>query len=129
MDALNIEATTLTPRIQLDFQRDHLQFSGESFPEDVHSFYAPVFARLQQYLQEKSDRPIQVDLEFTYVNSASTRSLQQLLTLLDKAAGAGRTINVRWIVCDGDDALTDLGDDLLHDKRWLRYNVEVKTPG
>ncbi len=68
-----------------------------------------------------------ITLQFAYVNSSSTRSLQQLLTLLDSSAREGARVEVRWLVEVDDDAMTELGIDLLSDKHSLSYQI-VNSP-
>jgi hypothetical protein len=114
----------MTPAIDFDFESHRLRMAGESFPENVHTFYAPVFEELDRYLRGlEGNVPISVELHFSYVNSASMRSLQQLLTLLDTSASCGARVHVKWLAAADDDVLQELGEDLLHDKRWLTYEI------
>ncbi|MBL8267488.1 DUF1987 domain-containing protein [Steroidobacter sp.] len=124
MERLTLPATQLTPHVDFDFERRALTLQGESYPENAAEFYRPILARLRDYLHGPGgSAKTSVELQFTYVNSSSTRSLQQLLTLLEVGARAGAEIEVRWLVALDDESMTELGLDLLGDKLALSYLI------
>ena len=49
MEPLIINKTDDTPAIHLDKASKKFEFSGKSLPEDVSTFYAPVFQWIAQY--------------------------------------------------------------------------------
>lgn len=130
MNNLRLSATPLTPSIEFDYDQHRLEIRGESYPENVLAFYAPILASLRSYLMDaaQTKATVEVVLQLTYINSASTRSFQQLLSLLNVAAKEGAAIRVHWHVDPDDDALTELGQDLLADKDWLHYEIVPLTP-
>lgn len=124
MERLTLTATQLTPRVDFDYERRVLVMQGESYPENAADFYRPILTSLRDYLSGTAQAgKTQVELQFSYVNSSSTRSLQQLLTLLDGAARDGADVDVRWLVAPDDDSMAELGDDLLSDKHSLNYEI------
>ncbi len=128
MERLTLPATQFTPLVDFDFAARALTLRGESYPENAAEFYGPILSSLRQYMSNGAHTgKIEVTLHFAYVNSSSTRSLQQLLTVLDAAARDGANIEVRWLVEADDDAMTELGVDLLGDKSSLIYEI-VDTP-
>lgn len=124
MERLTLPATQFTPLVDFDYARRAFILQGESYPENAAEFYGPILSALREYTNggEPSGKTT-VTLQFAYVNSSSTRSLQQLLTLLDGAAREGANIEVRWLVEIDDDAMAELGADLLGDKHSLRYEI------
>ena len=46
MASLKIATTDRSPAVLFDFDNHHLKISGESYPEDVSTFYHPVFEAL-----------------------------------------------------------------------------------
>jgi hypothetical protein len=128
MDKLTLPPTPLTPAIEFDYAQHRLSVSGESYPEDVTSFYGPLFTSLHAYLfgAIHTGTHIAVELALTYINSASTRSFQQFLTMLDGAAQRGAKVSVKWVVDPEDETMTELGRDLLEDKQWLSYEIFEK---
>lgn len=124
MQRLTLAATQLTPLVDFDYERRALVMRGESYPENAAEFYRPILASLREYLSGTGQAgKTTVELEFAYVNSSSTRSLQQLLALLNAAANEGADVDVRWRVAADDDSMTELGLDLLGDKPSLDYEI------
>lgn len=123
MERLTLPATQLTPLVDFDYAGRLLTLQGESYPENAAEFYGPILSAVRQYMSSTQSGKTTVTLQFAYVNSSSTRSLQQLLTLLDTAARDGANIDVRWLVEADDDAMTELGVDLLSDKPSLSYEI------
>ena len=130
MNNLRLSATHLTPSIDFDYDQHRLEIRGESYPENVQAFYAPILTSLRSYLMDAAHTKAAVHVIFklTYINSASTRSFQQLLSLLNAAAKEGAVIQVQWHVDPDDDALSELGQDLLLDKEWLHFDIVALSP-
>lgn len=124
MERLTLAASQLTPLVDFNYDQRALVMRGESYPENAAEFYRPILASLREYLSGAGQAgATTVELQFAYVNSSSTRSLQQLLALLDSAARDGADIDVRWLVAPDDDSMTELGVDLLGDKPSLTYQI------
>lgn len=104
MDQFVLEATSRTPAIRLDSKAGTLAIAGESYPEDVRSFFSVLSENLSNFLNGKPDS-LDVDIKLTYFNSSSARMLMELLDQLEDAAGSGITVNVNWY-CDPDDDIT-----------------------
>lgn len=104
MDHFVVEATNRTPAIKLDVTACTLGIEGESYPEDVRSFYSVLSENLATFIGSKPDG-LTVNIKLTYFNSSSARMLMELLDQLDDAAGSGIAINVNWY-CDPDDDIT-----------------------
>ena len=49
MEPLYLEATDETPGVNLDADKNIFEFNGKSLPEDVVTFYNPIFDWLNQY--------------------------------------------------------------------------------
>lgn len=123
MERLTLPATQFTPLVDFDYASRALILQGESYPENAAEFYRPIVTALREYTSSAQPGKTTVTLQFAYVNSSSTRSLQQLLALLDSAARDGANIEVRWLVEVDDDAMSELGVDLLSDKHALSYEI------
>lgn len=124
MERLTLPATQFTPLVDFDYAGRTLTLQGESYPENAAEFYGPILSAVRQYMSgDAQSEKTTVTLQFAYVNSSSTRSLQQLLTLLDSSARNGASVEVQWLVEADDDAMTELGVDLLSDKHSLSYQI------
>ena len=117
MTSFAIEATARTPEVTFDMSAGQFVIAGESYPEDVPSFFAIIHEKIESYFAETKNS-LHVDIKLTYFNSSSARALMELLDLLDGEAGSGREINVKWH-CDPDDDITrefaqDISSDATH---------------
>ncbi|MDY6945145.1 MAG: DUF1987 domain-containing protein [Pseudomonadota bacterium] len=122
MERLTLAASQLTPLVDFDYDRRMLVMRGESYPENAGEFYRPILASLRRYLSDAAQTgKLTVELQFAYVNSSSTRSLQQLLALLASASNVD--VAVSWVVDPDDDSMAELGLDLLSDKPSLSYEI------
>jgi hypothetical protein len=52
---LKIAPTDRSPEVDFNFTKNRLKLKGESYPEDVATFYAPVFEALDKYLANLRD--------------------------------------------------------------------------
>ena len=88
--------------------------AGESYPENVNSFYATVTTAIAAFLDGGPAR-LMAEIRLTYFNSSSARALMELLEQLDEAAGNGAEITIDWY-CDPDDDITrEFAEDIASD--------------
>ena len=127
MQDFSLPATRQTPAIELAFSAHRIRIAGEAYPENAVSFFEPVLDRIRQYLAQPSGAPIEAELELRYLNSASTKMVFKLIGLLDQAAGAGRKVQLRFVVLDDDEMLQDLGADMRADFAWLDFEFVETT--
>lgn len=83
MTPLDLPATDTTPLVRHDPVASVLRLEGESYPEDVAAFYAPVVAWLRQHL-DASPATLTVQFAFSYLNTSSSKAVLDLLLLLDE---------------------------------------------
>ena len=115
--SFSCDATARTPEIMLDAKKGTLLIAGESYPEDVTSFYDTLSEALKSYFQAPQ-QSLSVAIKLTYFNSSSARALMELLDLLDMMAADAHSISVEWF-CDPDDDITrefaqDISADISH---------------
>lgn len=114
MTALQLDATSRTPAVTLDPAAGRLVLKGESYPEDVTSFYATLTSAISAYLDDGPGNLL-TEIRLTYFNSSSARALMELLEQLDEAAGNGVQITIDWY-CDPDDDITrEFAEDIASD--------------
>jgi hypothetical protein len=124
MEDLHLPATPLTPEVRLDAKGGVLSLRGESYPEHVLSFYAPILEKLQGVLAAGWHARFQVEMHITYFNSASAKAIHRILKLLDQAAANGCGIKLLWQYDEEDDMAKDMGRDIREDFSHLEV-VEV----
>jgi hypothetical protein len=81
MKNLKIFATPQTPGIDLNYETGILTFHGRSMPEDPVKFYESSLDWVNEYVLNPQPKTV-VNIEYEYINTASSRSLIKILTIL-----------------------------------------------
>ena len=102
MDALYIKEEEGTPRIVLDKDKNIFEISGNSLPEDIISFYAPVFKWVEEYIKQPNPHTKLV-VSLNYFNSSSSKVILDLINLLVDLLHKGNQIEVEWHYMEMDD--------------------------
>jgi len=106
MNSLLIPKTDKTPAI--DFNEGILKISGRSITEDPTRFYKPV----KEWINEYGKNPpahTQVHFKIEYSDTGSSKSLLDILKLLDSIHTHDNSFSVSWFFEEGDDDMYDQG--------------------
>lgn len=125
--ALNIERAERSPEVNFDYENGHLKIIGESYPEDVTSFYGPVLDSLSRYLERLGEGSCRFELSLIYFNSASAKVIMSILELLDEAAENGATIDLYWYFDPEDDTMEELGEEFGEDMEHANFHLEAMS--
>jgi hypothetical protein len=128
MDKVRIEATDRSPEIDFDFEAGRFSIRGESYPEDVASFFGPVIDRLDQHLSGLADGSVEFNFELIYFNSSSAKVLMGLFDALEASAAIGVKVTINWIFDADDDTMEELGAEFAEDLSHASFNM-IKQPG
>jgi hypothetical protein len=108
MENLIIKATSKTPEVEFFFN-GRIKIKGRSIPEDASIFFDKLQSWVFQYcLNPQEDT--EVDIELEYMNSASAKSLLQMLSELTEVTKKGKSIHVNWYYESGDDDMVERGE-------------------
>jgi hypothetical protein len=107
---IHLDATDRTPKISLITDPLTLTIAGESFPEDVSSFYGQIITTLSS-LSSTVKGPLTFELEMIYINSSSIKAFYRIFECLEDYRKAGNIVNVIWKASDDDDIMQELGED------------------
>ncbi len=118
MEPLIIKGAENSPSITLNKQENNFEISGRSLPEEVMDFYTPVMNWLDRYVRDPNDKTV-FKLKFDYINSASQRAIQEILTVLEKIKEQGREIEIEWYFMADDDDMKEAG---------LEYSEIINIP-
>ncbi len=110
MGPLIIKTTDSTPGIYLDKDKGIFEISGNSLPEDVTKFYNPVFDWLRKYIEEPNPSTLLV-FKLTYFNSASSKTIFSLLSLMENLFTKGAQVKVDWCYMEVDEDTLDAGKE------------------
>jgi hypothetical protein len=103
---LFIEATVSEPFIS--FSDGILKISGRSIPTDTSRSFNQLIETFYRYSRKpKSKTEIHIELE--YINSASNRSLLNLLIVAEYLYKEALDVNVKWYYHDDEDIMLEQG--------------------
>lgn len=124
MQDLVMEKTKSTPYIHFQAGTGYLQITGESYPENVAKFYAPVMDWLRDYLEQAAAETT-VEFRVTYFNSSSSKVFMTFFDLLEQGVINGNSIAVKW-VCDQDnDIAIECGEEFKEELSHLSFTIEI----
>ena len=117
-----IQPTDCTPKVSLDAQLGQLVIEGESFPENVREFYEPVVEKVESYL--KSADGLEVRFDLRYFNTSSSKTILDLLEMLEGYFDRGKKVQVVWLYKEGVEVMQENGEDFAYD---LRIPFELQS--
>lgn len=123
MQDLQLSATERTPEIKFSTSEKTLFISGESYPEDVSSFYGELI-QICESLSSSDLDSLNVTVSLIYMNSSSVKAFYRIFESLDKAKKDGKSITLTWECQDDDDIIEELGEDFID--RFPDLNIEIK---
>ncbi len=127
MDNLHIEPTKSSPRVSFDCHRHVLEIVGESYPEDAHLFYRPVFDWLNDYLAQLGEETVQVKVDVSYFNSSCSKVFMDLFELLDDQVQNGKSIEVYWISHEENDMGIECGEEFKECVVALPIHITIRS--
>jgi hypothetical protein len=110
MKPLIIQEETSTPKVVLDSDNNKFEISGNSLPEDVMSFYMPIFNWLDEYKKQPNARTEFV-FRLSYFNSASAKIILDVLNSLEEIATTGKPVEIRWHYMEIDEDMLATGKE------------------
>lgn len=117
MEDLHIKMTQQTPEISFKTS-GALSIKGVSIPENTHAFYTQAMDWLAEF-ESNLPQEVQLNLDFEYLNTASNRSIVELIRLIEKYRQKRINLNVNWLYDGDDDDALELGED-------IEFCVDVK---
>jgi SiaC family regulatory phosphoprotein len=119
MENLFIEATEYSPKILFDVKNRKFELTGISRPEDVIAFYESVLYKIENYIRKTiennndlKDFTFNLKFDLTYMNSASSKYILQILDHFKQLFLKEANIIVDWLYEDVDDQIFEDGEDL-----------------
>jgi len=110
MEKLALEGTEDTPAIMLDSENNIFEFSGRSLPEDAAEFYEPILDWIEEYSKNPNPKSNFV-FKMDYFNTASSKLILDVLTLLEDLVSDGHDTVVTWYFSDDDPDMQDAGEE------------------
>jgi hypothetical protein len=111
MEPLIITEIESCPNIILDKENNKFEMSGNSLPEDVHTFYDPVFRWIEEYIKQPNVKT-ELSIKLIYFNSASVKAVLDILTLFEELIVKGFEMKVIWYFLEIDEDMLATGEEL-----------------
>jgi len=121
---LNREKTDLTPYILIDEENGYMKFEGESYHENVISFFKEIYEWLGEYLKTDFDS-FTFDCELTYFSSSTVKVLLNMLMDMDNSKNS-KKITVNWITASQNKIIIECGEDFQEDLENIVFKLVIK---
>ena len=108
---LNINGTEDTPEITFSPDTREFMISGRSLPEDVTSFYEPVFDWLNGFSDVQTGKTV-FKFKLEYFNTASSKIILDILMKLEELVSSDNAdLLVEWHYSEADDDMLEAGEE------------------
>ncbi len=122
MQPLRAVRTAVTPEVVFSRSANRLLIDGECYPENPLPFFTPIINAIKVHLESQRPGRFEAQMRLQYVNSASTKGLRTIFSVLNDAGAKGTEVEVIWAHDAEDDAMEELGMDLAEDFHHLRLS-------
>ena len=111
-----IEGTANTPKVVLDTDQRYLLLEGESRPEDVRTFYAPILewldTELFNSLIDEEGVTVTAEFKMDYFNSASSKYILDILEKLNEIETQHNVeLVINWYYEEPDEDMKEAGEE------------------
>lgn len=108
---LNISGTEDTPAITYNPDNNEFVISGRSLPEDVTTFYKPVFDWFDEFANTPVSNTV-FKFKLEYFNTASSKIILDILMKLEEIISEkSAPLKIEWYYSDGDDDMLEAGEE------------------
>lgn len=122
---LIIKGTRWTPEVLGDTD-SCLTLTGESSPDDCHTFFEPVFDWIRDTLYVSNK--LNLNLNLTYYNTSTAKVLYEMFDLMQSAYNRDAEIHLTWYSQDLEDIETqEIIEDLKDEYNFPMNFVEAAT--
>lgn len=110
MKNLYLKESEETPMIVFDKDKPEFRIGGKSYMEDAATFYEPIISWLGNYVKSPAANTKFV-FELEYVNTASSKVVNDLLDILEDLHLDGKIVNVVWNYFEEDEDMKEMGEE------------------
>jgi len=107
MQTLEMKGTAETPDILFNGQTGSFEISGRALADDAGKFFKPVLEWLNEYAKAPQ-RATELSVKLEYLNHASSKSILDVLTIIEKLKDA----RVYWFFREDDEDMEEAGEEL-----------------
>lgn len=106
--------TYFIPTVNFSISTGTCELSGESYLENTFEFYKPLTNWLEEYMSTVR-KPLTFNFSLTYFNTASSRSILDILNLLKEYENKGGQVTVNWYQQEWDEDMQQEIEDFSAD--------------
>jgi len=117
------EKTDLTPLVIIDEEKGYMKFEGESYHENVISFFGGINEWLKGFLLTDFDS-FTFDCELAYFSSSTVKILMNMLIDMDNSPNS-KKITVNWITVKNNEIIIECGEDFKEDMENITFNLII----
>lgn len=128
MNDIFIARTIESPEVDFKFSSNVLSLTGEAYPENASDYFRPILLALEFYLNKSDMCNIQFNFCLTYFNSASTKMLYSIFSLLNKSACTSNRVIMNWYHDEEDDTIIEFGESVKEDFSALDFRMIAGAP-
>ncbi len=110
MEAINIEGTPKTPKVNFDPEKGSLLLKGRSIPENSIEFYRPLVDWLDRYTASPKAKTV-CEIQLEYFNTSSSKCLLDLFKKLEQMNNSGADVVINWYYEEDDEDMLEAGED------------------
>lgn len=107
------KGTYFVPNVHFSAETGVCDLDGESYLEDTFAFYKPMIDWIKEFTA--TQRPITLNVGLTYFNTASSRSILDLLQELKAYSEEGGAVTINWAIKDWDEDMQQEVEDFAMD--------------
>ena len=121
---LELAKTELTPFVLIDEEKGYMYFEGESYHENVISFFSQVNEWLNEFLKTDFDT-LTFDCELSYFSSSTVKVLLNMLLEMDNCKNPEKII-VNWITIQKNRIIIECGEDFKDELKNIAFNIVLR---
>lgn len=121
MEKLIIKATNETPEVNFDGDIGLFSISGKSYPENVYSFYKPLFDYIELYKANHSEKTT-IEFRWLYYNTSTSKMIVKIIMMLKDIS---KEFEIKWICKKEFDVIIEKGEEL-KEVLGLNLNIEIE---
>lgn len=111
MEIFELEGTSYTPKVIFDVNNSHFEITGDSRPEDTHSFYQKLIDWLNTLDSSMIEGTVNFKFAFDYLNSSSSKFILKLIYCLKALSSKGIQFSIDWYYDEPDIDMKELGEE------------------
>jgi len=121
---LEREKTEMTPYVLIDEEKKYMKIEGESYHENVVSFYKEISEWLKVFLKTDFDF-FTFDCELRYSSSSTVKVILNILLDMDNSCNSSK-ITVNWITGNENKIMIECGDSFKEELKNITFNQVIK---